>query len=36
MGEALTTGTGTPVTIELTVSGAPGTSVRLLHQSGPQ
>lgn len=36
MGEALTTGTGTPVTIELAVSGAPGTSVRLLDQSGPQ
>lgn len=36
MGQALTTGTGTPVTIELTVSGAPGTSVRLLDQSGPQ
>ncbi|MGH3785018.1 MAG: CehA/McbA family metallohydrolase [Pseudonocardiaceae bacterium] len=36
IGEALTTGTGTPVTIELTVSGAPGTSVRLLDQSGPQ
>lgn len=36
MGEALTTGTGTPVTIELTISGAPGTSVRLLDQSGPQ
>jgi hypothetical protein len=36
MGETLTTGTGTPVTIELTVSGAQGTSVRLLDQSGPQ
>lgn len=36
MGEALSTGTGTPVTIELTVSGAPGTSVRLLDQNGPQ
>jgi hypothetical protein len=36
MGEALTTGTGTTVTIELTVSGAPATSVRLLDQSGPQ
>jgi hypothetical protein len=36
MGEVLTTGTGTPVTIELAVSGAPGTSVRLLDQSGPQ
>ena len=36
MGEVLTTSTGTPVTIELTVSGAPGTSVRLFDQSGPQ
>jgi hypothetical protein len=36
MGETLTTRTGTPVTIELTVSGAPGTSARLLDQSGPQ
>lgn len=36
MGETLTTRTGTPVTIKLTVSGAPGTSVRLLDQSGPQ
>jgi len=36
IGQTLTTGTGTPVTIELTVSGAPGTLVRLFDQSGPQ
>ncbi|MFL6142980.1 MAG: CehA/McbA family metallohydrolase [Labedaea sp.] len=36
IGERLTTGSGTPVTVELTVSGAPGTSVRFLNQNGPQ
>jgi len=36
IGERLRTGTGTPITVELTVSGVPGSSVRLLDQNGPQ
>jgi hypothetical protein len=36
VGERLTAGTGTPITVELAVSGVPNTSVRLLNQNGPQ
>jgi hypothetical protein len=36
IGERLTSGTGTPVTFEVTASGVPGTTVRLLNQNGPQ
>ncbi|WP_190823802.1 CehA/McbA family metallohydrolase [Saccharopolyspora pogona] len=36
IGERLAVDTGTPVTFELTVSGVPGTTVRLLDQVGPE
>lgn len=36
IGERLTTGTGTPVVVEVTVSGVPGTVVRINNQDGPQ
>jgi hypothetical protein len=36
IGERLSAGTGTPITMKVTVSGVPGTSVRLLNQNGPQ
>jgi hypothetical protein len=36
IGERLSAGTGTPITMEVTVAGVPGTSVRLLNQNGPQ
>ncbi|HEU5471931.1 MAG TPA: CehA/McbA family metallohydrolase [Actinophytocola sp.] len=36
IGERLRAGTGAPVTVELTVSGVPGTAVRFLDQNGPQ
>jgi hypothetical protein len=36
IGERLTTGSGTPITMEVIVSGVPGTTVRLLNQNGPQ
>ena len=36
IGERITAGTGVPVTFEVTVTGVPGTSVRLLNQNGPQ
>lgn len=36
IGERLVSDTGTPITVEVTVSGAPGTAVRLLNQNGPQ
>jgi hypothetical protein len=36
IGERLTTNSGKPITVRLTVSGVPGTSVRFLNQTGPQ
>ena len=36
MGERLSTGTGTPIAIEVVVAGVPGTTVRILNQNGPQ
>jgi hypothetical protein len=36
IGERLTTDPGTPVTIEVTVKGAPDTHIRILDQLGPQ
>ncbi|MEV0081369.1 CehA/McbA family metallohydrolase [Saccharopolyspora sp. NPDC050642] len=36
IGEGLAADRGTPVTFELTVSGVPGTTVRLLDQVGPE
>jgi hypothetical protein len=36
IGERLRTGSGTPVTVEVTVAGVPGTVVTFLNQNGPQ
>jgi hypothetical protein len=36
IGDTLHTGSGTPVTVEVTVGGVPGTSIRFLTQLGPQ
>jgi hypothetical protein len=36
IGERITAGTGVPVTFEVSVTGVPGTSIRLLNQNGPQ
>lgn len=36
IGERLRTGSGTPVVVEVVVSGVPGTAVRILNQNGPQ
>lgn len=36
IGDRLRTGSGTPVTVAVTVGGVPGTSVRFLNQLGPQ
>jgi hypothetical protein len=36
IGEQLATGSGTPITVEVTVAGAPGCVVRVYNQDGPQ